>query len=126
MKEFARALRKDQTDAEKIMWSRIRNRRMAGRKFRRQQVAGPYIADFVCLEPKLVIELDGGQHLERREEDLKRTEYLESLGYMVLRFWNHEVLGDLDAVLEAIRIAVAVESPHPNPLPEGEGAKTTG
>jgi very-short-patch-repair endonuclease len=126
MKEFARALRKNQTDVEKLMWSRLRNRQIAGHKFRRQQIIGPYIADFLSLEPKLIIELDGGQHAEQQDEDAKRTRYLEALGYRVLRFWNHEVLGDLDAVLEVIRIAVAVESPHPNPLPEGEGAKTTG
>jgi very-short-patch-repair endonuclease len=100
MKEFARALRKNQTDMEKLMWSRLRNRQIAGHKFRRQQIIGPYIADFLSLEPKLIIELDGGQHAEQQDEDAKRTRYLEALGYRVLRFWNHEVLGDLDAVLE--------------------------
>ena len=77
---------------------------MANCKFRRQMVIEPYIVDFTCIEAKLIIELDGGQHLQQLEKDIKRTEYLESLGYTLLRFWNHEYL-----------------SPHPGPLPEGEG-----
>ena len=64
-----------------------------GGKFRRQQVLGPYVVDFLCLEPKVVIEVDGGQHAEQISNDLQRTEYLKVLGYRVLRFWNHEVLG---------------------------------
>jgi very-short-patch-repair endonuclease len=124
MKELARALRKNQTDAEKLLWSRLRNRRFLGCKFRRQQIVGPYIADFLCMEPKLVIELDGGQHAEQQQRDEQRAQYLQNLGYQVLRFWNHEVLGDLDAVLESIRIAIAVLSPHPGPLPEGEGVRS--
>ena len=122
MKQLARSLRKQQTNAEKLLWSRLRNRQLQGCKFRRQQPIGPYIADFLSLEPKLIIELDGGQHAEQQEQDNQRTRYLHALGYRVLRFWNHEVLNDLDAVLEAIRIAIVVRSPHPNPLPEGEGA----
>ncbi|BBA35440.1 uncharacterized protein sS8_3503 [Methylocaldum marinum] len=108
MKQLARALRKQQTDAEKLLWSRLRNRQLQGCKFRRQQPIGPYIADFLSLEPKLIIELDGGQHTEQQEQDNQRTRYLQALGYRVLRFWNHEVLNDLDAVLEAIRIAIVV------------------
>ena len=100
------------------MWERLRNRQLEGRKF---QVIGAYIADFLCLEPKLIIELDGGQHAEQREQDEQRTRYLQTLGYRVLRFWNHDVLGDLDVVLEAIREAIVIRSPHP--LPEGEGIK---
>jgi very-short-patch-repair endonuclease len=123
MKELARALRKNQTDAEKLLWYRLRNRQLADCKFRRQQVIGPYIADFLCLEPKLIIELDGGQHATQQDQDQQRTRFLESLGYKVLRFWNHEVLNDTDAVLEVIRRAIVIRFPHPNPLPEGEGVK---
>ena len=123
MKQLARTLRMQQTDAEKLLWGRLRNRQLEGCKFRRQQAIGAYIADFLCLEPKLIIELDGGQHAEQREQDEQRTRYLQTLGYRVLRFWNHEVLGDLDAVLEAIREAIVIRSPHPRPLPEGEGIK---
>ena len=86
MKHLARALRRHQTDAEKVLWYRLRNHQLEGRKFRRQQVMGKYIADFFCLELKLVIELDGGQHAERAEQDEQRTQYLQSLGYRVLRF----------------------------------------
>ena len=123
MKELARALRKNQTDAEKLLWYRLRNRQLAGCKFRRQQIIGPYITDFLCLEPKLIIELDGGQHSEQKEQDEQRTRFLESMGYQVLRFWNNEVLGNPDSVLEAIRMTVVIRTPHPGPLPEGEGEK---
>ena len=121
MKQLARALRKHQTDAEKALWSWLRNRQLENCKFRRQQAVGPYIADFLCLEFKLVIELDGGQHAEQTEQDQRRTEYFQNLGYRVLRFWNHDVLREPNAVLEAIRAAIAVRVPHPNPLPQGEG-----
>ena len=106
MKELARALRRNATDAQKWLWYRLRNRQMAGCKFRRQQVIGPYIADFLCLAPQLVIELDGGQHSQQTEQDAEWTRYLGKLGYRVLRFWNHEVLREPEAVLGAIRIAV--------------------
>ena len=115
MKELARNLRKNQTDAERLLWNRIRNRQLSGCKFRRQQVIEPYIVDFVCLVPKLIIELDGGQHASQREQDERRSLFLQSLGYRVLRFWNHDVLREPDAVLESIRIALADGSPHPNP-----------
>ena len=122
MKQLARALRKNQTDAEKLLWYRLRNRQLADCKFRRQQVIGPYIADFLCLEPKLIIELDGGQHATQQDQDEQRTRFLESLGYRVLRFWNHDVIRDIESVLDAIRLVV-IQFPHPNPLPEGEGVK---
>ncbi len=121
MKHLARALRASQTDAEKWLWRQLRNRQIEGRKFRRQQPIGPYIPDFLCLEPKLVIEIDGGQHAEMTEQDEQRTQYLQRLGYRVLRFWNNQVLNEPDAVLEAIRLAISLDSPHPNPLrPERE------
>ncbi len=106
MKHLARALRQHQTDAEKVLWYRLRSRQLEGRKFRRQQVIGRYIADFLCLDPKLVIELDGGQHAERIEQDEQRTRYLQILGYRVLRFWNHDVLREPESVLEVIRTAI--------------------
>ncbi|BBL70539.1 endonuclease domain-containing protein [Methylogaea oryzae] len=121
MKELARTLRQQQTDVEELLWYRLRNRRMNGCKFRRQEPIGPYVADFLCMQPKLIIELDGGQHGEQLEKDQHRTQYLETLGYRVLRFWNHEVLTNLEAVLEVIHLATANHPPHPNPLPKGEG-----
>ena len=78
--------------------------------------------DFACLEPKLVIEVDGGQHAEQAPKDTARTEYLEALGYRLIRFWNDEVLQDPDMVLEQIG-RVLIEIPSPYPLPEGEGRK---
>jgi len=117
---LARSLRKKSTDAERLLWQHLRNRRLADCKFRRQVVIEPYIIDFVCFDAKLIIELDGGQHLEQQKQDEERTQYLESMGYSVLRFWNHEVLVETEAVLEKIH-EVLIASPHPNPLPEGEG-----
>lgn len=121
MKELARTLRKNQTDAEKGLWRSLRNRQVLGCKFRRKQIIGPYIADFLSLEPKIVIEIDGGQHAERQDEDQKRTEYLQSLGYRVLRFWNHEVLREPDSVLEAIRITLIDLCPHEAGRPPDAG-----
>ncbi|MFH0342769.1 MAG: endonuclease domain-containing protein, partial [Chromatiales bacterium] len=118
---LARALRKNSTEAERCLWSRLRGRRLEGAKFRRQPVLGPYVVDFLCLEPRLVIEVDGGQHAEQVSNDLQRTESLKGLGYRVIRFWNHEVLGDLDAVLESIRAAL-VGIPSPPPSPGGRGS----
>ncbi len=106
MKELARSLRKNQTDAERTIWQQLRNRQLLDCKFRRQQVIGPFIVDFVCLEPKLVIEIDGGQHADRQEYDQSRSHYLEQSGYRVLRFWNNEVLRDTPAVMEAIRLTL--------------------
>lgn len=101
----AKRLRRDMTDAERTLWSVLRARQMEGAKFRRQQPVGTYIVDFLCAEAMLVVEVDGGQHVEER--DSGRTADLEALGYCVIRFWNHEVLGNLDGVREAIRSALA-------------------
>ena len=120
MKTLARKLRRDSTDAERVLWKYLRAHRMAGYKFKRQVVIDPYIVDFVCLEARLIIEADGGQHLERQEEDLIRTRYLESLGYKVMRFWNHEILSDTQAVVECIH-NIMITSPLPYPPPEGAG-----
>jgi len=90
------------TDTERFAWARLRSRRLAGYKFRRQMPIGPYIVDFVCLERRLIIELDGGQHVEQEDYDTKRTLWLQSQGFEVLRFWDHEVLRDWDAVEDVI------------------------
>jgi very-short-patch-repair endonuclease len=98
----ARELRQTMTEAEVKLWFRLRMHQLADVHFRRQHTIGPYIVDFCAPQEKLVIEVDGGQHLEQEEYDTERTLFLESLGYRVLRFWNHEVLGDIDSVLLAI------------------------
>jgi very-short-patch-repair endonuclease len=95
MGKLARTLRKRSTEAEKLLWSRLRGRRFEGIKFKRQVPIGSYIVDFVALDLKIVIEVDGGQH------DM-RTRILEQWGYHVVRFWNNDVLSNIDGVLEAI------------------------
>ena len=100
--QCAKILRKKATKAENILWQAIRNRKFMNIKFRRQYWIGNYIADFVCLEHKLIIELDGNFHLEQQEYDNIRTYILSVLNFKVLRFWNWEVLNDLDNVLENI------------------------
>jgi len=101
----AKHLRSHMTDAETRLWYHLRSHRFLGLKFKRQKPIGPYIVDFVCLEHCLVIELDGSQHLQN-ERDQQRDHLLQEYGYRVLRFWNHDVLTNTDAVLEAIRLAV--------------------
>ena len=98
----ARQLRQDATEVEKRLWSRIRGRQIEDTKFVRQFPIGPYIADFACRSAKLVIELDGGQHAES-PTDAGRTRLIEVYGYIVLRFWNSDVLDNIEGVLEAIR-----------------------
>ena len=102
----ARRLRHDASDVENRLWFRLRSRQVAGAKFRRQEPIGPYFVDFCCVEAKLVIELDGGQHAERRSQDEMRSEFLRRAGYRILRFWNSDVVENLDAVLERIAAAV--------------------
>jgi very-short-patch-repair endonuclease len=94
----ARALRRTMTDAERILWSRLRNRRFAHYKFRRQVPLGPFIADFVCFDRRLIVELDGGQHAQQKEYDADRTNWLAENGFRVVRFWNHELTLDREAV----------------------------
>jgi very-short-patch-repair endonuclease len=101
-RDRARILRRDQTDAEQKLWMKLRNRGTLGAKFRRQYPVGPYVADFCALDRGLIIELDGSQHAEMQALDQQRTHFLESLGYRVVRFWNGEVLSDMDSVLERI------------------------
>jgi very-short-patch-repair endonuclease len=124
--DFARQLRSKQTDTENLLWSRLRAHRLFGLKFRRQQPVGVYVVDFLCPEKKLIVELDGGQHQERVDYDSNRDAWLKSEGYTVLRYWNNEVMGNLEGVLEDIgRVAgvFAEASPSPQPLsPQGRGA----
>jgi very-short-patch-repair endonuclease len=108
------------TEAEHLLWLHLRDRQLVGAKFRRQQPIGRYFTDFCCIEHQLIIEVDGGQHDEEEEYDRKRTAYLQKCGYRVVRFWNNEVLGELAGVLETIAEEI-IGSPHPDPLPEGEG-----
>ena len=103
----ARALRANQTEAESRLWQRLRDRQLAGAKFRRQAPVGPYIADFICLAAKLIVEIDGGQHADNAEADAARTAWLEDQGFRVLRFWNNDVLDNTDGVLEEILAALS-------------------
>ena len=97
-----RQLQRNMTLAERVIWKHLRGKQLGGCKFRRQQPFGIYVLDFVCLEAKLVIEIDGGQHAEQAAYDDTRTRYLEAAGFTVLRFWNNEVLQQTEAVLAAI------------------------
>jgi very-short-patch-repair endonuclease len=117
---FARGLRENQTDAESRLWLLLRDRRLAGWKFRRQHPIPPYVVDFYCGEAGLVIELDGSQHAEAIEPDDRRTSVLESRGLRVRRYWNNEVLAATETVLQDIWNALHEPSPL-TPLPEGEG-----
>jgi len=102
-REFARQLRRNSSKAENLLWYYLRNKQQQNIKFRRQHIMGPYIVDFVSLSTKLIVELDGGQHAEQTSYDQQRTRWLELQGYKVYRFWNNEVLGNTDSVLEIIR-----------------------
>jgi very-short-patch-repair endonuclease len=119
----ARALRRNATDAERRLWYHLRNRRLGGFKFKQQETIGRCIADFACVECRLVVEADGGQHGD--EFDADRTAYLNGLGWEVLRFWNTDILQNTDGVLEVILSACDARrkgKPSPCPLPHaGEG-----
>jgi very-short-patch-repair endonuclease len=103
--ERARGLRRNSTDAERKLWNRLRSRAIGGHKFVRQESVGPYIADFVCRESRLIIEVDGGQHATEPRDPL-RDRWLTDHGYRILRFWNNDVLGNTDGVLEVIATAL--------------------
>ena len=100
-------LRKELTPAEKKLWAYLRGDKLNGVNFRRQHAIGNYIVDFVSIKKKLVIELDGSQHLEQEAYDIERTRYLESQGYKVVRFWNNQVENDINGVFRAIEFALA-------------------
>jgi very-short-patch-repair endonuclease len=103
--QISRVLRKRATDAENRLWFHLKGKNLEGIKFRRQQPIGDYIVDFVAFEKRLVIEVDGGQHAEEeKDNDMRRDAWLSSQGFKVLRFWNNEVLQNLEGVLETIRV----------------------
>ena len=115
----ARALRASGTDAEQALWRHLRSRQLNGHKFRRQHPIGPYIADFACVEARLVVELDGGQHAQADalKHDERRTQFLLAQGWHVLRFWNHDMLAEPAGVLQTIVQALAHPPPPPPPAP---------
>lgn len=100
--QHAKALRQHATDAENLLWYYLRNKQLGGFKFRRQQPIDKYIVDFACMQTKLVIELDGGQHAEQQDYDQQRDNFIKNAGYQILRFWNHEVITDCFTILEKI------------------------
>jgi very-short-patch-repair endonuclease len=113
--KLQRRLRSNMTDAEQRLWRFLRRMQMSGFKFRRQHPFGDYIIDFVCLEAMLAIEVDGGQHDAQQAEDAARTEYLERAGFRVLRFWNNEIISEIDSVTAVIWRALQKISPTPIP-----------
>jgi very-short-patch-repair endonuclease len=117
--ERARGLRNRMTDAELRLWLRLRCEQLDRFRFRRQIPIGPYVVDFVCFKAQLMVEVDGGQHATNEAQDTRRTEWLASQGFRVLRFWNTDVLGETDAVVG--QIANAIRNPLPDPPHEGEG-----
>ena len=102
LKQRSRDLRNNLTDAEKKLWQKLRNKQINDHKFRRQFVLGNYIVDFICLDKRLIIEVDGGQHMDNVNYDLQRDEWLKNQNFKVLRFWNNQVLNEIDSVLEVI------------------------
>ncbi len=102
----ARELRRNETEVERRLWRALRDSGAVGAKFRRQVPIGPYVADFACIAYKLVIELDGGQHAENTRADAGRTRTLSARGFRVLRFWNNDVIENLDGVIETIRTVI--------------------
>jgi len=117
MRDRAKTLRKNLTDAERWLWQHLRNRELSGWKFRRQHPIGPFVVDFVCIEKRVVIELDGSQHAESLESDSRRTEYLGRKGYRILRFWDNAVLREGESVLGSILSSLQENSPSPPPSP---------
>jgi very-short-patch-repair endonuclease len=118
--ERARELRKKPTDAELKLWQALRRRQVDGHRFRRQAPVGPYCVDFLCPERRLIVEVDGGQHAIEQAADARRTAWLEGRDFRVIRFWNNEVLGNLDGVVESIGRALRDrENPPPHPPPQG-------
>ena len=129
-RDFARRLRNQTTAAERELWRLLRAQQVDGYKFRRQAAIGAYVVDFVCFSHKLIVELDGPHHGEEAavEHDARRTAWLLSQGYRVIRFWNHQLDEEIQSVVEQIRHALeaaesnAPQSPLPNPPHRGEGA----
>ena len=116
----ARRLRAEMTEVERRLWFRLRGEQILSCRFRRQVPIGDYVVDFACMKAQLVVEVDGGQHDAASADDARRTAWLESQGYRVLRFWNTDVLQEPDAVVESIREALLRPPPQPS-SPNGEG-----
>jgi very-short-patch-repair endonuclease len=114
--QIARKLRQNQTDVEKKLWDYLRNRQLCNSKFRRQFPVGKHVADFCCFERRLIIEVDGGQHSGDSVNDSLRADYLAKEGYQIVRFWNHEILQNMESVLEVIARALKSPSPQSSPL----------
>jgi very-short-patch-repair endonuclease len=124
-KTFVKQLRGHMTDAERLLWRRLRAHRLNGEKFRRQQAIGPYVADFVHFGARLIVEADGGQH-NGAADDRRRDAWLRRQGFKVLRFWNHEILNETEAVLESILKAVADAPSLPAPSLRRKGSPGVG
>jgi very-short-patch-repair endonuclease len=122
---YARALRRNTTDAEKLLWSKLR-REQLGAKFRRQHPIAPYIVDFICVDRRLIIELDGSQHMEKIPYDSDRDQFLARQRYTVLRFWNNEVFENLNGVLTKIDEQLAAARPTLTLPASGEGTMKNG
>ena len=124
-RDRARSLRTNMTDAERHLWQRLRRKQLQGHRFRRLAPLGACIADFVCYDARLVIEIDGSQHMDQLARDLERDRWFESQSFRVLRFWNNQVLRETDAVIEVIMRALDAPPPHPSPA-RGEGELVRG
>ena len=120
----ARALRKNPTEAEKVLWGQLRMWQCEGHKFRRQQPIGKYIVDFLCFEKRLIIELDGGQHADQSSYDAERDAWLRGQGFSVLRFWNNDVLQNINGVKDTI-LSKLESTPYLSHSPQG-GRKRSG
>ena len=114
----AKSLRKTSTDAERFLWRHLRTKQIEGLKFRRQEPIGNYIVDFVCFDPKVVVEVDGGQHAGS-EKDVERDGWFQSQGFSVLRFWNNEVLLNIEGLLTVIRDTCMAHPPLTPPIKGG-------
>jgi very-short-patch-repair endonuclease len=127
MLDRSRLLRRERTEAEDRLWHYLRDRRLSGFKFRSQVPFGERcIADFVCPSAKLIVEVDGSQHVDEMPRDAARTAFLERRGYRVIRFWNNDALARTDAVLEAILASLTAPHPAASPLslsPSGRGER---
>ena len=121
---LAQSLRNNATPAERQLWRHLSKRQIQGHKFSRQMPIGPFVADFLCREARLVIEVDGGQHCESKR-DRSRTDFIEAQGFRVIRFWNNEVLENIEGVLLTIAHAL-IEAPPPAPSRQREGKSREG
>lgn len=117
---IAKTLRKNSTDAENLLWLYLQRKQVEGLKFRRQEPIGRYIVDFVCFERKIVVEVDGGQHMDEKDKDVARDKWFSEEGFKVLRFWNHDVLQKIEAVLEVIRDNCINHPPLTPPIKGGD------